>query len=337
MAYCRKFVHNRYQALLSLAQNNASLAMRYNSNSAKGVFAGAFADLFAGNTERAMDGIARAIQLDPGNPQLQYIKARALRDLGRRDEAKAVYREIVRERPNFWPAYNEIGFMQAANSQYKKAAEAFGAAAAMAPKVALPLANQGSMYLQLHDNAAAEDAYRRSLQRAPNAFAYTNLGNILYERKNYREALDYYGKARDLAPKDHRAWRNLADCYTMVGDARQSRDAYSNAAEVLSASLSVNPRPAENWVYLAFYHAKLGQRDQAGQDLQNAAQRPGKISAHTQLVKAQAMALLGRKEEALQLVLDCLDQEISTLDVDLALDLADVRADPRYRRRVAKH
>jgi tetratricopeptide (TPR) repeat protein/tRNA A-37 threonylcarbamoyl transferase component Bud32 len=336
IAYCRKFTHTQDRALLEVARKNADLAVRYNADSAQGVFAVAFTEMFSGDTEKAMEGIAKALQLDPGNPQFPYIKARALRDLGRYDEGEAVCRDIIRVRPNFWPAYNEIGYLLSREFQYRKAAEAFGEAAAMAPRVALPLANQGTMYLFLHQDAAAEDAFRRSLQRAPNYVAYANLGNILFQRKDYRQALDYYSRARDLRPKIDAAWRNLADCYTMLGDTARALESYGMAAEILSAALRTNPRPADSWLYLAFYHAKLGRKAEAEADLETAAQKGG-ASLQAQLVKAQALAVLGRREEALRLVLDGLDRGLSTVDVELALDLKEVRADPRYRRRSAQN
>jgi tetratricopeptide (TPR) repeat protein/tRNA A-37 threonylcarbamoyl transferase component Bud32 len=336
IAYCRKFTHTQDRALLNVAQKNAELAVRYNANSAQGTLAVALTEMFSGDTEKAMDGIDKALQLDPGNPQFPYIKARALRDLGKNDEAVAVYRHIIRVRPNFWPAYNEIGYLLSRQFQYQKAAEAFGEAAAMAPRVALPLANQGTMFLLLHQEASAEDAFRRSLQRAPNYVAYANLGNISFRRKDYRQALDDYAKARDLRPKSDAAWRNLADCYTMLGDTAQALESYGMAAEALSAALRTNPRPADSWLYLAFYHAKLGRKAEAEADLQTAGQKGG-VSLQAQLVKAEALALLGRKEEALRLVLDCLDHGLSTVDVELALDLKEVRADARYRRRSAQN
>ena len=272
------------------------------------------------------------------SPQIAYMRALALRELGKNDEAEAAYRDIVRVRPNFWPAYNELGYMlsgQSRNADYKKAAEVFADAAAIAPKVALPLANEGTMFLLLHQNDNAEKAFRASLQRAPNYVALVNLGNVLFERGDYRQALDYYAKARDLRPQNHVLWRNLADCYTLLGDNSGAMESYKMAAETLSASLQANPRPPGNWLYLAFYQAKLGHKAEAEAALKTAATK-GPAGVQAQLVEAQALALLGRKEEALRLVLDCLDHGISTVDVDLALDLREVRDDARYRRRIAQ-
>ncbi len=68
-------------------------------------------------------------------------------------------------------------------------------------------------------------------------------------------------------------------------------------------------------------------------DLKAADQRT--LDQRGQFTKAQTLAVLGRKQEALDLVLKLLDQGLSTVDVDLALDLKQLRADPRYRQRIA--
>jgi len=339
IAYCSEYMVSQDRALLDLARKNGALAVEYNPNSAQSIFASALADVLSGPVENGLAGIVKAMQLDPLNPHFGYMRALALRELGKNDEAEAAYRDLIRVRPNFWLAYNDLGYMlsrQSRDIDYKKAAEAFGDAAALAPKVALPLANQGAMFLLLRQNDNAEKAFRASLDRAPNYIALVNLGNILFARRDYRQALNYYAKARDLRPQSHILWRNLADCYSMLGDASKAEESYKTAAETLEASLAANPRPARDWLYLAFYQAKLGRRAEAESALKTAASKEEPAGVQAQLIEAQALALLGRKEEALRLVLDCLDHGISTVDIDLALDLKEVRDDARYRRRVAQ-
>ena len=56
----------------------------------------------------------------------------------------------------------------------------------------------------------------------------------------------------------------------------------------------------------------------------------------SQFMKAQTLALLGKKEEATKLLLACMDRGLSPVEVDLAVDLKDIRKDPRYLSRVAK-
>jgi tetratricopeptide (TPR) repeat protein/tRNA A-37 threonylcarbamoyl transferase component Bud32 len=334
IAYARKFIRTQDRAFLSLASKNSELALRYNPQSARAVLCAATVALYSGDTQAALDGFARALQFDPDNPQILLQKARVFRTLARHREEEDVYREVIRTRPNFWPAYNELGQILFRQTKYREAAEAFGEAAAVAPRVALPLANQGAMYLALGQEKDAEDAFRRSLDRAPNEIAYTNLGAIVFRRGEYRHALELYEKARDLGPRTPQRWRNIADCYAMLGDRKSELENYAKAAELLSDALQINPRPGASWVTLAFYHAKLGRTAEAESDLKAADERH--YDQRAQFVKAQALAVMGRKEEALQLVLNCLDQGLSAVDVELALDLKEIRADPRYRRRIAQ-
>lgn len=127
----------------------------------------------------------------------------------------------------------------------------------------------------------------------------------------------------------------MADSYAMLGQSKLVTENYAKAADLLSESLRTNPRLGSAWMTLAFYEAKLGHRAQAEADLKTAEAR-GAADLYSQFTKAQIMALLGHKEEALQLVLDCIDKGLSEVDVALALDLKEVRADPRFHRHIAQ-
>ena len=123
-------------------------------------------------------------------------------------------------------------------------------------------------------------------------------------------------------------------CYTVLGDPAASRDSYAKAAEVLGETLAANPSEGRSWMTLAFYQAKLGKCNEADADMRKAEENKA-TDAESQFLKAQALAAMGRREEALALVLKLIDGGISPLEVELALDLAAVRADPRYKSHVA--
>jgi tetratricopeptide (TPR) repeat protein/tRNA A-37 threonylcarbamoyl transferase component Bud32 len=333
LAYSRKYLIVKDSAFLGLAEKNATLALQYNPRSAKGQMALAKFDLLSGNTQKALDGFRRALQLDPGNPEVLLYKAKAFSDLARMKDAEEVFREIIRQRPNYWPAYNDLGWNLYRQTRYAEAADAFGEGAAVAPRVALPLANQGTMYAILGDAQKAEDSFSRSLQRSPNEFAYTNLGTLAFQKGDYLKAASDYKKALYLNPKNAQMWRNLADCYEILGDSKGQMESYLQAAKILAEAVRVNPKPGSDWATLAFYHAKLGRRAEAESDLKTADERG--LDPHARFTKAQALAVLGRKDEALDLILRCLDEGVTPRQVDLALDLKEVRADPKYRQRVA--
>jgi len=333
LAYTRKYQIGKNLAFLPVAKNNAARAVQYNPESAKGVLAAAVVELENGNTQPAMDGFNRAWRLDPGNPQILLFKASAFRDTANVRAEEGVYRDIIVQRPNYWLAYNELGNNLYRQNRYQDAVDAFAQAAAVAPRVALPLANLGNMYLMLNQDEKAEDAFHRCLERAPIEFVYSSLGLISFRRGNYQKAAEYYSQARDLNPKNHRVWRNLGDCYAMLGDSKRQLDCYAKAADALSELLKVNPKPGANWATLSFYHAKLGRRSEAEADLNTAEERG--LDPKAQFTKAQTLALLGRKQEALDLVLKCMDQGLSKVEVELALDLKQIRSDPKYIRHVS--
>jgi tetratricopeptide (TPR) repeat protein/class 3 adenylate cyclase len=334
IAYIRRHLLQPDPATLDLAGKNAFLAVKYNPDSAKAHLAQALAYLYSGKTELATASFAKALQAEPGNPEALLYQAQAFRDLNHLSDAEMVYRQIIKTRPNYWPAYNELGWILSRQAKYQDAADTFRMAAAAAPTVALPLANLSLMYMEIGKNDQATDAALRSIAIHPNSSAYLNLGDIAFSDTKYKEALDDYQKAATLDPKYHLIWRNIGDCYAMLGPTQKVRENYAKAAEHLSNDLKTNPRRGSSWMTLAFYHAKIGQTAEAQSDLTNA-DTYGASDLASQFLKVQALAVLGRKEDALALLLRCVDQGLSPLEVQAALDLTQLTKDPRYLSRVA--
>ena len=335
IAYIRKYRLFRDTATLDLARQNAEKAADSNSNSAKGLLSRALVYMYSGNTNDAMTYFSKALNADPGNPETMLYRAQALRDLNRWPEAENTYREILKERPNYWPAYNELGWILFRQAKYQQAADAFDRAAMAAPNVAQPLANLGSMYMELGKHDEAIDASERSIKRSPNETAFRNLGDLAFGDGNYKTALANYQQAALLDPTYHGVWRDIGDCYTMLGQPTLVRQNYAKAANLLSEQLQDNPRSGPLWMTLAFYNAKIGDASSATTDIENA-ERRGATDVESQFMKVQALALLGKKEEATKLLLTCVDRGLSHIDVDLALDLKEIRKDPRYLSRIAK-
>ena len=122
----------------------------------------------------------------------------------------------------------------------------------------------------------------------------------------------------------------MGDCHTMLGNAQKAKECYARAAQLLSAALQTNPKDGFGWANLAFYHAKIGDTKDAGTDMENSASH-GATDVASRFMIVQALEVLGRKKEALDLLLWCMDKGLSPADVDLAVDLKDLRSTEAYR------
>ena len=333
-AYIRKFQLQKEPASLVLAGKNADQAVQLAPDDAQSVFSRGLVDLYIGKTQEAMDAMVRAQGLDPTNTEIIMSQAIAFRDLDRGKDAETQYRRALAQRPNYWPAYNDLGWVLYRQGRLNDSLEAFREAIVVAPAVALPLTNAGSICMMLHRRDEAKELFERSLQANPNELATLNLGNIAFEDKQYQKALDYYVKARDLNPRSHQTFRDIGDCYDVMGKRSQMQESYARAADLLAEEIKANPRLGIRWMRMAFYDAKAGRRDRVEPDIRAAEER-GASDVPAQFMKAQALAVIGRKEDAVQLVLSCLDRGLSQVEVELAPDLKAVRSDSRYRKRAA--
>jgi len=79
----------------------------------------------------------------------------------------------------------------------------------------------------------AEADYRISISKEPaKASADYNLGNAIYEQKQYSEALIAYARAIDKAvtkPEKHKAWHNMGNVFMKAKDYQKAIEAYKNA------------------------------------------------------------------------------------------------------------
>jgi tetratricopeptide (TPR) repeat protein len=243
-----------------------------------------------GNSQGALNEIGKGLSLDPSNARARVWQAQIYTRLNRWADAEQTLHRVLKDRPNYWLAYNELGFLLDSEGKYQESIAAFRAASLAAPRNSLALSNLGAEYLEVGDFAEATECLKRSLALKPDfdqAAANTSL-SLRYQGK-YEEALPFAQKAVALNPSDDLNWLELGDCYSSLrhreGDARQ---AYVGAAKETERHLRTNAKDGPSWMLLALYQIKSGSPQNA-LSLIEKAESLGADDMNSQLYKARIL------------------------------------------------
>ena len=127
----------------SLPESTRALAQRLERQLDEGKAAGTLAEID--------DRLAADKQKSPDttNAQLLFLKARALSQLGRRDESKAVYRDMTERFPELPEPWNNLAALEVADGWLDQAKVALEMAIRTAPDYAVARENLGDLYIML--------------------------------------------------------------------------------------------------------------------------------------------------------------------------------------------
>ena len=331
-AYAHLSVIRRSPAALDLALGNCQLALTLDPKLVEARLAHALVFEFSGNEQGALDEIAKALSLDPSDERTLVWQAQIYTRLNRWADAEKTFRRVLKEHPNYWLAYNELGYGLGEQGRYKDAVEAFRKASAAAPRNSMALSNLAGASLELGEFAEATEILKRSLALDPDsdqAAAFTSLA-LRYQGK-YEEALSFARKAVELNPALDANWLELGDCYFALRNHQsQAKNAYLRAAKEAERHLSTDPTNGPSWVLLALYKVKSGSPQDAPSLIEKA-ESLGVRDMDSQLYKGRTLELLGKRQEALTTFAACFQRGASDVQVAAFPDLQSLRKDPRYR------
>jgi tetratricopeptide (TPR) repeat protein len=335
-AYLHFGVMRRNPAALDLARGNCQAALALDPGLVEGHLAQALIFEYSGNEQGALNAIAKALSADPSNADTLVWQAQIYTRLNRWEEAEKTLHRVLKEHPNHWLAYNELGFGLEGQGRYQEAVKAFRAASLAAPRNSMALSNLGGEYLQIGEFAEALETLQRCLVMDPKsdyAAGYISLA-MRYQGK-YEAALPFARKAVELNPALDTNWLELADCYASLGNHQSAaKDAYSRASKEAERHLSTDATDGPSWMLLALYKVKSGS-PQIAPSLIEKAESLGARDVESQIYKARILDLLGKREEALTTLAACLRKGATELQIVPFPDLQSLRKDPRYRQLVA--
>jgi type IV pilus assembly protein PilF len=189
------------------------------------------------NLPMAMRELAKASELDPGNPEIDMTLGLAYQARGDLSKAEEHLRKAIDKKPDYADARNNLGIVLAERKEWDKAIREFEAAAANVMYTTPERAyfNLGEAYRVKGDPANAEGAYRRALganeQYAP---AYIALSAVLGGQGRWKDAASVLTRCVEVLPDYASCWMELGRAYLRLSRPAEALKAFEKVLAVSS-------------------------------------------------------------------------------------------------------
>ena len=151
----------------------------------------------------------------------------------------------------------------------------------------------GREYDNIGDYINAEQAFRDVIKIKKDAKLFLGLGNVLYHRDEFDEAIDVYDKAIRLKPRDTAAWSNKGRALDSKGNkhgenqqASEAMNAFDEAIKAFDEAVRLDPN---NAIALSNKSYALNRR---GEFLKNKSEYNKAIKAHEEAIKVCDEAII---------------------------------------------
>ncbi len=174
----------------------------------------------AGDLPSAAVSLERARAAGAENPELANDLGVVYARLGRANDARALFQELLGRDPDDAATWNNLGVLELSSARPTQAAAAFRHAVEADPARGDAWQGLGAALVE-QDRPAAIDAWRRAERLLPRDYDLLfNLGVVLAESPNPREALPYLERFVREAPRD-RYGADIARVEAMLRRVRQ--------------------------------------------------------------------------------------------------------------------
>lgn len=265
-------------------------------------------DLAMGDLYRVAGDPERALQHYHSSARSPAIRVRAHIGVaqvyaagGQHEMATQEFQRALQLSPGDPAVLSHIGYQQYLDGHVPQAVASFREAVDLRPDDAILWGILGALYMEMGNNADAEQALLHSIAIEPAAATLTNLGLLKYQAGDYATAVDLQRQVAVLDPQDFMTWGNLGEA--LLADpksgAAEAHKAYEEAARRAEAYLRVKPDDARAVASLGLYRVVLGDAARARLLVKRAealSGQPGEVA----LLNAETLALLGDLDQARQ-------------------------------------
>ncbi len=162
--------------------------------------------------------------IDPIQTALKHHQA------GRLAQAEAIYRDVLRTKPDHADALHLLGVIALQGGRHEIAVDLIGKAIKVNPSVPDFYSNCGDAWRAMERLNEAVACYEKALQLKPDfPLVRNNLGNALKDQGKIPEAIACYQKAIQLKPDFHEAYNGLGNALKDQGHSGEAIACYEKA------------------------------------------------------------------------------------------------------------
>jgi tetratricopeptide (TPR) repeat protein len=185
---------------------------------------------------RPQDALAlydRALNLNPQYAPLYLNRGNVFQTLGHHEEAVTNYQKAIELNPEYADAYSNLGNNLRSLGRHEEALLQYEHALRFKPNDAGFLCNKGNALYELKRVDEALAAYEQSIKIKPDyPQAISNRGIVLSYLTRYNEAIECYDQALAIDPKHVEAYSNKGNTLQLLGRYREALGCYEQALAI---------------------------------------------------------------------------------------------------------
>ena len=332
-AYRLKYQTEHHPGWLADAAANCQKAIQIDDRLPGAHVTLGYLNISLAKTDLALQEFQQALDINPRDAAAVMGMASAYEHTSHAAEAEASYKRAIALRPDYWEGYTALGNFYDRQNRVQDAIAQYRRVIELTPDNPVAYSNLGAEYMSLNDsqsNAAAEAAFRKSIQLAPNYEAYANLGYLYITEKRYADSVPPTRQALALNDKDWRVWANLLLAYQWLKDDENYKTARAKTLRLLEEYAAVNSQEATVQSSLSTFYAEDKLREKALAHAESAlALAPKDPSVLADV--AETYEDLGDRKHAIQYARQSLKNGATMDDLQRRLALHGLLADPSFR------
>ncbi len=175
--------------------------------------------LYLGRTEEALSMIEQAVKGDSTNFWYRSVLASTYNNVGKRQEAKDVYRGITEDFSSHPEVYYQLAGMYIEDSEYDKAIEAFSNIERIEGKNEHISIEKYKLYLYMNDKEAAIQELQQLFEEYPEELRIkVYIGDTYLDFGDKQKAFDIYKSVLDADADNAEAQTAMAEYYRLQGN-----------------------------------------------------------------------------------------------------------------------